>query len=144
MVSFGVTCHLSCANAKTAQCLVPGRSMTLTSRWIPDAASRRKAAKALAIPLVAAVSEGIAVRAPLKVNWPRTPPASWIWSRKSSLWRTSVPTLIVWLPVSFVTIPTTLTVVSPRSHGRLPENPAMGSVKPFWMTIRLRPLENSS
>ena len=60
------------------------------------------------MPLVAALSVGIDVRAPLNWNWPRTPPASWIWSRKSSLWRTSVPTLIVWLPVILVSIPTTL------------------------------------
>jgi len=50
----------------------------------------------------------------------------------------------VWLPVSFVSIPTTLTVVSPRSQGRLPAKPTIGSVKPFWMTIRLMPLEKSS
>ena len=143
-MSFGVTCHLSWANAKTAQCLVPGRSMTLTSRWIWDGASRRNAAKALAMPFWAALSVGIAVRAPLKLNWPRTPPASWIWRRKSSLWRTSVPTLIVWLPVTFVSIPTTLTVVSPRSQGRLAEKPTSGSVKPLPMLILLMPLEKSS
>ena len=96
------------------------------------------------MPLTAALSEGIAVRAPLKLNWPRTPPASWICSRKSLLWRISVPTLIVWLPVILVSMPTRLTVVSPRSQGRLLEKPTIGSVNPFPMVIRLMPLENSS
>ncbi len=143
-MSFGVTCHLSWTKANTAQCLVPGRSMTLMSRWTSDGASRRNDAKELAMPLVAAVSVGIDVRAPLNWNWPRTPPASWIWRRKSSLWRTSVPTLSVWLPVILVSIPVTLNVSSPRSQGRLGENPTIGSVKPFPMLIRLMPLENSS
>ena len=60
------------------------------------------------------------------------------------MWRTSVPTLIVWLPVILVSIPVTLKVSSPRSQGRLGENPTIGSVKPFWMVIRLMPLENKS
>ena len=107
-MSFGVTCHLSWTKANTAQCLVPGRSRALMSRWTSDGASRRNDAKELAMPLVAAPSVGIEVRAPLNWNWPRTPPASWIWRRKSSLWRTSVPTLTVWLPVILVSIPTTL------------------------------------
>ena len=84
------------------------------------------------------------MRAPLKLNWPRTPPASWICSRKSLLWRTSVPTLSVWLPAIFVSMPTTLMVVSLRSHGRLAEKPTSGSVKPPPMVMRLMPLENSS
>ena len=100
--------------------------MTLMSRWIWPGTSSRKEAKELAKPLVAAVSVGMEVCAPLKVNWPREPPASWTWSRKSLLCPTSTPPLSVWLPVTFVSIPTTLYVSSPRSQGRLAENPTAG------------------
>jgi hypothetical protein len=108
MVSFWYTCHLSWMKAKTPQCFVPGRSSALMSRWICPGTSSRNAANEFARLPVALVSDGIEVWAPLKMNWPREPPASWIWSRKSSLCRTSVPTLIVWLPVSLVIMPTTL------------------------------------
>ena len=92
-----------------------------------------------------ACSLGDPVPDALNSNWPRLPPASWICSRKSRLWRHSPPTFTVWLPHQLGhrrrDAPGLLGAI-PRQAGREAEHRRGEAVRPI--TMRDRPLVNSS
>src|SRR4030095_14208704 len=125
----GLACHLSWMNPATAQCLVPGRSITFRSRATPFGQSRRNDAKELArFCCVEAASAGEPVPDALKVNRPRDPPASCVCSSISWCFRHSPPILIVCVAFSFVSVVATFQVFSDRSHGRVGAKPRVGLV----------------
>ncbi len=130
---------------KNAQKRTPG-SVTFRSRCTSEGASSRNAANAFAKPAVAAASVGIDVCGARNWNCPRGPPLSCVCSRKSRVCRKSSPTLIVWLPFTFVKTVANWIVRSERSHGRLPEKPTNGllRLRPVPKSIDVMPLDQSS
>src|SRR5438128_2101888 len=113
--------------------------MTFRSRATPFGQSSRKAANEFARPVRDAVSAGEPVPEALKMKRPRDPPASCVCNSMSVFLRHSPPILIVCVAFNFVRVVATFHVFSERSHGRLGENPRIGSVyPPIWN--RERPL----
>src|SRR5262245_7515513 len=127
----GRTCHLSWMNVAIAQCLVPGRSMTLRSRRTVFGQSSRNDASELARPVVDADSAGEPVPDALKMNCPRGPPASCVCRSISVFFRHSPPNLMVCVFISFVTDETTFHVRPQRSHGWLAEKPKRSPLSPY-------------